>query len=333
MKEEKKTAKPEKKGKGPEKKGKGLKIALVVIVLLVIGIAAFFVLGPLLKKTSNAILIVNQGEVQVDSGKGWQGADSGMAVYQGTKIKTLEGARASLVLFGSSVVRLGEATELSLDSIVEKEGSVSVNIKQAAGKTWSQVLQLSGIKEFEIQTPTTVATVRGTNFGVLLAGGNETSVIVDKGTVNVDSFELMEGQRRIIASLLLNAGEGVKVNPSALAELTAKQLSELGTEVGAWAQENKALDEQFIRDKIQTIKGNIAAYIGIAKTRGITDEQIDDALISYLKGEIDVKAMAEAKGLSGEESEATLRKFLNGELDPVTVAQKYDELSKVLSKE
>lgn len=317
----------------PVKKGKGLKIALIIVVLLVIGIAAFFVLGPLLKKTSAAVLIVNQGRVQVDSGNGWQAAESGMTVYQGTKVKTLEGAKASLVLFGSSVVRLGEATEVSLDSIVEEAGSVSVSIEQATGKTWSQVLQLSGIKEFEIQTPTTVATVRGTNFGVLLAEGNETSVVVDNGTVNVDSFELTEGQRRIIASLLLAAGEGVTVNPSALAELTAKPLSELGAEASAWIQENQAMDEAFIQEKQQKIKGNIAAYIGIAKTRGITDEQIDAALTAYLKGEIDVGAEAEARGLSGEEAETTVRKFLNGELDPVTVAQKYDELSKILSKE
>jgi hypothetical protein len=129
----------------------------VIIAVLVLAGVGYFLLAP--PSVSAAILYIESGDVQVNTGKGWQTATDEMELEQGAQVKTAEG-EATVVLQEGEIVHLQPNTEIKLDSISGK----SIKLTQIAGETWNKITKISGISEFSIETPNTVATVRGTEF-------------------------------------------------------------------------------------------------------------------------------------------------------------------------
>lgn len=76
----------------------------------------------------------------------------------------------------SSELRLDENTEIKIKNATTDK----VSIYQTLGRTWSRVIKLLGTQSYEIQTPTALATVRGTSFAVTLD-----DIFVDEGEVMV----------------------------------------------------------------------------------------------------------------------------------------------------
>ncbi len=129
----------------------------VVIVLVILAGIGYFLLAP--PSVTAALLYVESGDVQVNKGTGWQQATDEMELAQGDAVKTGEG-EATVILQEGEVVHLQPNTEVKLDSIT---GS-SIKLSQTTGETWNKITKISGISEFTIETPSTVATVRGTEF-------------------------------------------------------------------------------------------------------------------------------------------------------------------------
>jgi len=129
----------------------------VIVAVLILAVVGYFLLAP--PSVSAAILYIDSGDVQINTGNGWQTATDEMELAQGAQIKTATG-EATVVLQEGEIVHLQPNTEIKLDSITSK----SIKLSQTAGETWSKVTKISGISEFTIETPTTVATVRGTEF-------------------------------------------------------------------------------------------------------------------------------------------------------------------------
>ncbi|MFC1741893.1 FecR domain-containing protein [Nanoarchaeota archaeon] len=169
------------------KSSKALKIAIpiaVVLVLIIISLAV--VLGS---STRVAFLNIEEGDVQVDVGNGWVRATDGMKLSEDDKVRTLDGT-AVLVLYESVIVQLEEDTEISISELSKD----NLRLKQESGSTWNKFAAIAGIKNFEVETPTTVATVRGTEFWVDME-----SVGVVEGDVDVKM-----GEKRF------NVGKGKK---------------------------------------------------------------------------------------------------------------------------
>ena len=60
-------------------------------------------------------------------------------------------------------------------------------------------LKLAGVgTDLEVETPTTVATIRGTAFGVVVRG-NSTDVVVAEGKINTRSYQVKEGVKEFLA--------------------------------------------------------------------------------------------------------------------------------------
>lgn len=152
---------------------KGIIIGSVVGVVVILLLIAFFSITG--SATTVAFLNVEAGEVQVDLGKGWLPATDGMELSLNDKIKTSEDGEASVVLYESAIISLDSGTEITLEDL-SKDSAV---IKQDSGSTWNKFTGLSGLKGLEVETPNTVATVRGTEYGVDMNG-----VHVMEGTVD-----------------------------------------------------------------------------------------------------------------------------------------------------
>ncbi len=147
------------------------KIIIAVIVILALLGIGYFVLAP--KAATAAILYVERGQVEVNTGTGWQTGSDEMELKKGSGVRTADG-EATVVLLEGEVMHLEPNSEVKLEQISRKK----IKITQLAGETWNKVTKISGISEFIVETPTTVATVRGTEFAL-----NEEELAVTDGEV------------------------------------------------------------------------------------------------------------------------------------------------------
>ncbi|MBW2967413.1 FecR family protein [Candidatus Woesearchaeota archaeon] len=150
----------------------------VAVVALLIIITLASVLGS---STRVAFLNVEDGDVQVNQGKGWKTAQDGMELDLGDAVRTGDGS-AVVILYESVLVQLDPGTEVTIEELSKD----NVKIRQESGSTWNKFAAIAGIKSFEVETPTTVATVRGTEFWVDLE-----SVGVSEGKVDAE----VDGQK------------------------------------------------------------------------------------------------------------------------------------------
>jgi len=167
--------------------GKNLKYAIIGIVAVVVILAGYFYFQITGSTTVVAFLNVGEGSVQVNQGKGWVAATDEMKLGLNDRVKTLEDGYASVVLFESTIISLEPATEVLIQNLEKAEQ----RIRQEAGSTWNKFTGLAGVEGLSVETPTTVATVRGTSFGVTMH-----SVMVGEGEVEVE----MEGEKMMVGA-------------------------------------------------------------------------------------------------------------------------------------
>jgi len=217
-----------------------------------------------------------------------------MLLYQSDSIKTGDNTSASIVLFESSIIRLDNNTEVTIQEILQQEGETSVKIKQDSGRTWNTVLKMSGIDDYEVHTPTTVASVRGTSFDVNIVN-YLVNVGVGRGIVII--LRLLDGQ--VVDSLEVDEDEAVTVDPDELdLPLEIKPFEKDG-----WILKNQQKDEEISNiDSFDWGEGTafgmkikmelyerIEQYIPELKDLyGVTDEELDVLIDGYLLGYYDL---------------------------------------------
>jgi hypothetical protein len=145
-------------------------------------------------------------EVRTAGQQDFHPGTEGEALHRGDTILTGPDGRAEIEYFDGSVTRLDFATEFTLTelaSLPEREDSVIVEGRQVSGGTFSRVVDLTdSTSRFEVETPTAVASVRGTTFFSLLRDDGTTLWGVLDGGLLVGS----EGDR-----VEVEAGHGVSV--------------------------------------------------------------------------------------------------------------------------
>jgi len=271
--------KPQKKKPSSAKK-KVLIILPVIVILIVIGVV-WFILSPN-GNVAKAQLLIESGTVQVKHGGGaWTSADDGMFLYQSDSVKTGENTSATIVLFESSIIRLDNNTEVMLREIIQQVEESSVKIQQDAGRTWNTVLKISGIDNYEVQTPTTVASVRGTAFVVMVSSNGETYYGMGHGTLNVSSLK----NGRIIHTITINKDEAVTIHPDLI-----DQPPEIKPfEKDNWILKNQQKDDENTEKVKEELYSRIEPYIPELKERyGVTDEELDTLIDGYLQGYYDL---------------------------------------------
>ncbi len=165
-------------------------IGVIVVILIAAGAFWLFSVPP----ATAAVLYVDEGTVEIDVGKGWVPGQDEMELLAGAKVRTGAGA-ASVVMLEGEVMHLEPQTEVTLQEISDQ----TIKITQLLGETWHKVTKISGISTYEIETPSTVATVRGTEFYV--TSDEEDAIAVEEGEVEVGfvktpSKKLMVGPKR-----------------------------------------------------------------------------------------------------------------------------------------
>ncbi|MFH0948955.1 MAG: FecR family protein [Candidatus Aenigmatarchaeota archaeon] len=234
-------------------------IAVVAVILIVT-----FVL-PLMSTSSPAVLIVDKQPVEMNSGSGYRQAQSGMQLSQGASVKTGAGGAAQIILFGSSVVRLAENTEIKLSELVSGDAK-KFSLDQSAGRTWNKVTKLSGFSEYDVKTPNAVASVRGTAFAT---------------RASIKSiFDLTEGNLSVMAD-----GKSANIGAGKSAEISDGTITINDVVIDDFISSNQEKDRQFLGDVREKLKNKYATYISIAKSQyKLTDTQVDEFINKYLSG-------------------------------------------------
>lgn len=171
--------------------------AFGLAALLVLILGAFVMAQP---GGSEATLVVSAGEVVVNQAGGAIFASSAetavstgeaVTVREGDTIRLNENASAQLRLQDGSTVDLFGGTTLAVSELATSDDSYRARFNLLSGKTLNRVVRLLRSDDaFEIKTPSSTASVRGTVFTVEVQTAEISHIVVDEGVVRV----AMEGQ-------------------------------------------------------------------------------------------------------------------------------------------
>lgn len=273
--------------------GKKILIALIIIVLL-LALLSFFVYSKFFSDNIKiAILRIESGKAEVDTGNGWKPASNNMELGLNDKIKAVDGI-TTLTLYESIIIELEPNTEIEIKELAKEK----VSVRQEKGSTWHKFTSVAGIKDYEVETPTTVATVRGTEFGVKYnQKTKETSVLVSEGKVNVkskeSSLEVKEFEKVIVKDEKI---EKVPLTPEDKEKIQDAALNNL--------ERLKKLREELIQEHKFLIEKAVSMYgKGEKELRGYLDKvdtgEIDDAKLLE-KSPIKLPSMYRLKKLNDE---------------------------------
>jgi len=148
--------------------------------ILRLGAVALLALAPLTPALAEevaqlAVLIKTVGPVehQAHGAEGWASARQGQVLASGDKLRTGPGGAAALLFVSDrSLLKLDAETEVALRGDRES-GTVSTRLWMGAGDLWAKVTRGES-PHFQVETPTSVASVKGSEFYCLedATGGN-----------------------------------------------------------------------------------------------------------------------------------------------------------------
>jgi hypothetical protein len=153
-------------------------------------IALSFALGPIGTSAGSALgaattLSVLGGDVYVKhaDARTFDLAVDGEIVARGDTVRTGADARAVITYFEGSSVIIDPDTLLVVDTAEPVDGGTVVLMRQLAGRTWHVVTKLvNALSRYEVHTPSSTASVRGTRFSVD-ARPDRTTITTTEGKV------------------------------------------------------------------------------------------------------------------------------------------------------
>jgi Flp pilus assembly protein TadD len=149
------------------------------------------------KSIARAVSVQGTVEARPVGATTWQPVKLNDTFAAGDAVRVLERSRADLAMLDQSVLRLNANTELTIEAIKEERTGV-VNLLRGAAHFFSR-----GPRSLEVQTPFTIAGVRGTEFLVSVEP-DRTLLTIFEGTVLAEnqagSLTLTSGQSAVAES-------------------------------------------------------------------------------------------------------------------------------------
>jgi hypothetical protein len=149
----------------------------IPLIFLSIGVNVMFAV-------TRPVAVLNKvvGEVKIDmvANPGWQAASLGGKLGNGDKLETGSASFGSIMFLDRSMIKVRENTKFTVKSKRTVKRELETDINVAVGEM--NVKTTTGSK-FKIQTPTSVASVKGTEFNLMVEQDGTTHLTVLEGTV------------------------------------------------------------------------------------------------------------------------------------------------------
>jgi len=106
--------------------------------------------------------------------------EDGMPLEEGDRVVVAEGGSAEVALDGGSLITVREKSDFKVEKTDKGDSSFFLQVGSLLAK-----IQKLGTHRLRVRTPTAVAAVRGTEFGVEVDGNNSHVAVFDEGKVEV----------------------------------------------------------------------------------------------------------------------------------------------------
>ncbi len=136
------------------------------------------VVGYYIALAEEVVVSMFSGNVLVWKNNQWVQVEKGTGLNEKDEIKTLEKSKVVLLFSNGSTITLAENTQIKIESLLSEK--LSVYLKN--GKAHTKVKPLQKAQVFELKTPVSVASVRGTEF-IISYVNNNSEIIVIEGNV------------------------------------------------------------------------------------------------------------------------------------------------------
>lgn len=164
---------------------------IVILILFVLVLMSAFALAQ--PERTQATLVVLKGQATVVQGGRLLAAaekivtpSQAVLVWAGDEIRVGRDAAAQLRLFDGSTIDLDQNTVVQMTELQTNPESYRVQLDLLAGKLLSRVKRVLGSGDtFDITTPSSTASVRGTVFTVAVVAPDVTYIACSEGTVAV----------------------------------------------------------------------------------------------------------------------------------------------------
>ena len=254
-------------------------IVPIIVIICVIGLIWFVFFSNFAKaEEGKAQLIIESGIVEVKHSEDlWMIAEDGMDLYESDSVRTGNNSTATIILFRSGIIRLDSNTIVTIKELVKNEDLRSVTIQQDAGRTWNSVVQVCGIDNYDVETPTAIASVRGTTFDIDVGDEGTTVVKVIKGIVNVTHFKYGE-----IYSVQLHENYSVTVYQDSMGEPVPFDIDD-------WIENNLLKDLGFKGDLKEILYERLEPYMDYLKDDiGMSDLEIQVLIDGFINGDFPI---------------------------------------------
>jgi hypothetical protein len=159
----------------------------IIVLALAVACCCSVCLGQFKPTEARLSFVKGKVEVQRSGGATWVPASLKMRVYSGDKVSSEAESEAEITLDDGSVIKVKDKSLLVLERMAKQKKPLATvtALRAMNGKVLGCIKKLASKEsKFSVTTPTAVAGVRGTVFGVFVAG-DSTELDVLKGEVAI----------------------------------------------------------------------------------------------------------------------------------------------------
>lgn len=148
---------------------------------------------------------------------------TGDSVAEGDVLEVSSTGKANIHFFDGSVLRASQGTRftISMAEFNKDSGTLRVKASLATGKIWSKIVELATPEAlWQVETSNTVATVRGSAFGVSFDGKNS-EIVGSQHKVTVEVRDSKTKEKLEISALAVSEGVYLRITDSDVQKIKA----------------------------------------------------------------------------------------------------------------
>lgn len=221
----------------------------VNIFLLTMIFSASLIFG---EEKARLTLVVGKVEIRIAESPVWRDAKIGMPVSERNELRTFIESETEVTFGNGTKLKIGENSVVSIAKLQSDSatGTSKSAIKVQTGAIWANVKKITdGKSEFDFETPTAVASIRGTRLGIM----------VDKKNTLLDVYEGLVSVKKRGEKRAVNVG----ANTRAIIDKDKKEIAVIDFKEVVKSEKGKMVApmDPYAKDTINAVVKNDTAVV------------------------------------------------------------------------